>query len=151
MKNAERRAAATREISLENPNRYPEVDINSLGRWLGKLVAELAPEADSLAVRFVGTRAMKRLNATYREIDRPTDVLSFPGEATPEGHHLGDLAIAIPVARRQAKELGHSTERELRCLLLHGVLHCLGHDHASDEGEMDRLELGLRERWVDSR
>ena len=93
---------------------------------------------------------MRLLNSTYRDIDGATDVLSFPGESTPEGRHLGDLAIAVPVARRQAKELGHSAERELRCLLLHGVLHCLGHDHEADDGEMDSLELQLRARWVDS-
>jgi probable rRNA maturation factor len=94
---------------------------------------------------------MRSLNSTYRSIDRSTDVLSFPGEEGPEGVHLGDVAIALPVARRQAAELGHSVDRELRCLLLHGVLHCLGHDHESDGGEMDRLELALRERWVDAR
>ena len=137
------------EIALENPNRYAEVDRAALSAWLGRLLGELAPRADSLAVRFVGTRAMRQLNARYRNIDRATDVLSFPGEETPEGFHLGDLAIAVPVARRQASELGHAAERELRCLLLHGVLHCLGHDHDTDDGEMDRLELELRARWVD--
>jgi rRNA maturation RNase YbeY len=144
----ERRRAP--EISLDNPNRYPEVDRGALGSWLSELLADLAPQADSLAVRFVGSRAMRLLNSTYRDIDGATDVLSFPGESTPEGRHLGDLAIAVPVARRQAKELGHSAERELRCLLLHGVLHCLGHDHEADDGEMDSLELQLRARWVDS-
>ena len=71
------------EIALENPNRYEEVDRESLREWLREVVGELAPGADSLAVRFVGERAMRRLNASYRSIDRSTDVLSFPGEETP--------------------------------------------------------------------
>ena len=136
------------EVALDNPNRYSDVDRDSLRSWLGPVLEALAPDFDTLAVRFVGERAMRRLNSEYRSIDRSTDVLSFPGEETPEGSHLGDIAIAVPVARRQADELGHSIDRELRCLLLHGVLHCLGHDHEEDEGEMNRLELDLRERWV---
>jgi probable rRNA maturation factor len=72
-------------------------------------------------------------------------VLSFPGE---EGH-LGDILISVPTARRQAAEAGHGAERELRTLLLHGVLHCLGHDHETDGGEMERLERRLRKAWLD--
>ena len=78
-----------------------------------------------------------------------TDVLSFPGERGPEGVHLGDIVICPAVARDQARRLGHSPERELRTLLLHGVLHCLGHDHETDDGEMERLEARLRRRWID--
>ena len=91
---------------------------------------------------------MRRLNRTYRGKDAPTDVLSFPGQETPEGPHLGDVVIAVPVARRQAEAAGHSSERELRVLLLHGVLHCLGYDHETDDGTMERLERRLRRRWV---
>ncbi|MCP4201337.1 MAG: rRNA maturation RNase YbeY [bacterium] len=91
---------------------------------------------------------MRRLNRAFRGKDRPTDVLSFPGETTMDGIHLGDIAVSVPAARRQALERGHSVERELKVLLLHGVLHCLGHDHETDSGEMDRLERRLRRRWV---
>ena len=57
--------------------------------------------------------------------------------------------ISVPTARRQARAAGHSAERELRLLLLHGVLHCLGYDHETDEGEMERLERRLRRRWLE--
>jgi len=92
---------------------------------------------------------MIHLNSTYRGNEAPTDVLSFPGEAGVEGRHLGDIAICVPAARRQAEAAGHGLERELRVLVLHGVLHCLGHDHESDDGKMDALERRLRRRFLD--
>jgi probable rRNA maturation factor len=137
------------EIALGNPNRYPEARARRLRPWLERLVAELAPDAASLGVRFAGDRALARANRGFRGKDAPTDVLSFPGGPTPEGRHLGDVLISVPAARRQAVAAGHGVERELRLLLLHGVLHCLGHDHETDGGEMARLERGLRRRWLD--
>jgi probable rRNA maturation factor len=67
-----------------------------------------------------------------------------------EGHHLGDILISVPTARRQAAAAGHDGERELRILLLHGLLHCLGHDHEMDGGTMERLERRLRREWIDA-
>ncbi len=55
----------------------------------------------------------------------------------------------MPAARRQAARRGHEVERELRILLLHGLLHCLGYDHETDDGAMLRLEKRLRRRWID--
>lgn len=138
------------EIAVHNPNRYPEARAGALLPWLAALVAERAPGAASLAVRFVGDRAMRAMNRDFRGRDRTTDVLSFPGGDTPEGRHLGDLAISVPAARRQAAAQGVTVERELRRLLLHGVLHCLGHDHEKDGGEMERLERRLGRRWLDA-
>jgi probable rRNA maturation factor len=112
------------------------------------MVAAVAPEADSFSVRFTGDREMRRVNRTYREKDQTTDVLSFPGEETLEGNHLGDLLISVPQARRQGAEAGHGAGRELRLLLLHGVLHCQGYDHETDDGTMERLERRLRRRWL---
>jgi probable rRNA maturation factor len=123
----------------------------ALAAWLQPVLAEVAPSASSLTVRLTDDTEMRALNRRYRGQDRTTDVLSFAGEATPEGSHLGDLVISLPVARRQAHEAGHPLERELRELALHGVLHCLGHDHETDEGEMAALELSLRERWSGGR
>ena len=145
---AEAAPAGGCEVVLQNPCGYPEGDEPGLLAWLEALVAELAPEAASFTVRLASDREMRRLNRTYRGRDYPTDVLSFPGEATPEGRHLGDVVVAVPVARRQAAAAGHPPATELRVLLLHGALHCLGHDHETDEGEMERLEAALRERWI---
>lgn len=136
------------EIAIQNPTGAPEGEDADLLPWLERLLAELAPGA-SFVARLTTDREMRRLNRTYRGKDAPTDVLSFPGGSGPEGEHLGDVVIALPVARRQAEAAGHSTARELRVLLLHGVLHCLGHDHETDEGEMETLEAELRARWID--
>ncbi len=132
------------EIVLQNPNRYPEVRGRRLRSWLTGLVATVAPEAGSLGVRFCGDRQMRQVNREFRSQNETTDVLSFPGE---EGH-LGDILISVPKAQRQAAAARHTLERELKTLLLHGVLHCLGYDHETDEGEMDRLERRLRRTWL---
>jgi probable rRNA maturation factor len=137
------------ELQVLNPNRYPEAAAAGLAAWLGNVLAELAPEHDTFTVRLAGDRTLRELNRSFRDKDKVTDVLSFPGDETPDGHHLGDVVISVPTARRQAAEAGHATERELRVLALHGVLHCLGHDHESDDGEMERLERKLRRRWLD--
>ncbi len=138
------------DIQLQNPCRYPEAGARRLRPWLEPVVGELAPGRGSLAVRFVSDREMRRLNATYRHRDQPTDVLSFPGpQDLPGGErHLGDVAISVPAARRQARRLGHGVDTELRVLLLHGVLHCLGYDHETDGGVMDELEGRLRRRFI---
>ena len=141
--------ASIRRVQIDNPNRYREAGTRSLRPWLDRLVGELADDPSAtLAVRFVSDREMRRLNSEFRGQDRPTDVLAFPGEETVEGTHLGDIAVSVPSARRQAIERGHSVERELEVLLLHGLLHCLGHDHETDDGRMVRLERRLRRRWI---
>jgi probable rRNA maturation factor len=80
---------------------------------------------------------MRTLNRTWRGIDRPTDVLSFP--STDPGY-LGDIVIDVPYASRQARARGHRAPREVQLLLAHGLLHLLGYDHETDEGEMFRLQ-----------
>ncbi len=143
------------DVQLQNPCRYKEAGARRLRPWLSPLVAELAPDADSFTVRFVSDREMRRLNRSFRHRDRTTDVLSFPavenGEPRLPGaeRHLGDVVISVPAARRQAVRLGHGVGVELRILMLHGMLHCLGHDHETDGGVMERLERRLRRRYID--
>jgi probable rRNA maturation factor len=86
-----------------------------------------------------GDAELRRLNAQFRGKDYATDVLSFPAET--DG--LGDIAISAARARAQAREFGHTTEDELRILMLHGVLHLMGLDHEIDGGQMARAE----KRW----
>lgn len=90
--------------------------------------------------------AIAELNAKFRRKNRPTDVLSFPAVELPGARvaAAGDIAISLETAARQAHAAGHSVEDELKILLLHGVLHLRGHDHASDNGEMRKLERRLR-------
>lgn len=139
------------EIALQNPNRYPEAPARRLRPWLGSLLAAVAPAGyATLGVRFAGDRAVRQANRRFRGKDQTTDVLSFPGGVGLAGGdgHLGDILISVPAARRQAVVAGRDTEREIRVLLLHGVLHCLGHDHETDGGAMERLERRLRRRWI---
>jgi probable rRNA maturation factor len=90
------------------------------------------------------------LNRDWRGNDAPTDVLSFPQEATggfvaPGGRVLGDVVISVETAGRQGAELAHDTPTEVRVLLVHGLLHLLGHDHHDDAGaaEMRVAEVRL--------
>ncbi len=108
----------------------------------------VAPRAESLSVRLCGDRPMRAMNRDFRGHDQVTDVLSFPGDAAVEPGHLGDVVVCVAQARRQASSRGERLEREMKTLLLHGVLHCMGHDHERDDGEMDRLERKLRRRWL---
>jgi probable rRNA maturation factor len=97
-----------------------------------------------------GDAELRKLNRKWRGKDYATDVLSFPSgiglPASPAQAKLaplGDLAISIARARAQAREFGHSAEDEVRILMLHGVLHLLGMDHETDNGQMARAE----QRW----
>ena len=135
------------DIVLQNPNRYPEVRAARLRPWLARLLAAVASGRESLGVRFCSDREMRRINLSFRNQDKTTDVLSFPGEDS----HLGDVLISVPTARRQAAAAYHGVdtiELELKTLLLHGVLHCLGYDHETDDGTMDRVERRLRRAWI---
>lgn len=101
-------------------------------------------EDAELSVLLVNDRRMRELNRDYRGKDKTTDVLSFAmqeGESVPgEKTLLGDVVISLPVAKRQASEKGHSLEREVTILLIHGILHLLGYDHEQDEREARRME-----------
>lgn len=96
---------------------------------------------------------LKRLNKTFRGKNKPTDVLSFPaGPSTvffsePNAPELvGDLAVSLETAARQAQHFGHSLTDEVRILLLHGLLHLAGFDHETDSGEMAARETDLRKK-----
>ena len=89
---------------------------------------------------------LQTLNRDFMGYDQPTDVLSFPaGEPMPgAASYLGDIAISIPAAERQAESGGHSVAAELQLLTVHGVLHLLGHDH---RGEAERAAMwAIQER-----
>lgn len=91
-----------------------------------------------ISVTFVRSRTIHTINRDYRGIDRPTDVISFAiqddlEDFEEENKDLGDIFINIDYARKQAKEYGHSYEREICFLFTHGLLHCLGYDHMEEK------------------
>ena len=89
---------------------------------------------------------MRRLNSCFRGKNQPTDVLSFPADASAKGF-AGDIAISLEIAERNARLLGHSAADEIRILILHGMLHLAGYDHENDKGEMAKKESLLRRRF----
>jgi len=122
-----------------------------LARWLAA-IAPVRLRGD-VAIALVTDAHLRKLNRQYRRKDYATDVLSFlpdPGSRIPDPGppSLGDIVIATGVAKRQAREAGHSYQAELRVLALHGFLHLLGYDHEDpdDHGRMARAEARLRRR-----
>lgn len=110
----------------------------------------LEEEISEISVAFVDDEAMKTLNRRFRHKNRTTDVLTFPAddsyvEGNKRGRPLGDIVISVEQARRQAHDEKHSIATEVRYLILHGVLHALGYDHETDKGEMNEIEVKLRE------
>lgn len=98
---------------------------------------------EDVNVRITSSHKMRELNRRFRRKNKATDVLSFP-PASPELE--GDIAISAEIAARNAAALGHSTETELKILILHGLLHLAGYDHEKDTGEMHAREATLRQQ-----
>jgi len=126
-------------IILNRQTKHP-VRTKAFERLLKELAARYRLAAPEVSLAFVGERAIRTLNRKFMKKDRPTDVLSFPlGEKGPDGKfYLGDIVIAVPVAARQARDKGHSLDRELRLLAIHGFLHLLGYDHFAGIEEEER-------------
>lgn len=120
------------------------------------LAAEAVAEPIELSVLISDDDELHELNRAYRGVDAPTDVLSFgdddaddgPAFVRPPGtpRYLGDLAISYERAVAQAAEYGHSRERELAYLAVHGVLHLLGYDH--ERGPADAAAMRAREEAI---
>ncbi len=105
------------------------------------LEGQSAPPDADLTIVLTDDDQLHDLNLDFRETDAPTDVLSFPAsEPDPETGvlYLGDVIISVERAREQAETGGHPLEAELQLLVVHGVLHLLGHDHA-EAGEKERM------------
>lgn len=144
------------QVYIENDQTVVPVDDETLA-LIERVIAKAAEleqvEGGEVSVVLIDDAAMLRYNAQYRGVDRTTDVLSFsmlegddgepvigPGEGDgedgpPPPRLLGDILISMPRARAQAEEYGHSFQRELGFLVVHGFLHLLGYDHDTPERE----------------
>lgn len=118
-------------ITIEPKTKFPAKLLERAAKAaLGNQSASL--ESD-LTIVLTDDERIQELNRDYLGIDAPTDVLSFPASETdPEtgSPYLGDILISLPYAARSAAKAGHSLEAEVQLLVVHGVLHLLGHDHA---------------------
>ena len=113
------------------------------------LRAEDVPGPCELSVLLTDDEGIRVINRQFRDVDRPTDVLSFPlGETDPEtGRYvLGDMVLNVRRAEEQGGALGHGGEHEISYLTVHSVLHLLGYDHV-DEGPMKR-RMRAREKVI---
>lgn len=110
-------------------------------KMLEKICEEHTPKEVELLI-IDGTN-MHTLNLEHRNMDKTTDVLSFPIDDFPHAP-LGSIVINYELAEQKAKELGHSVEEEITLLFIHGMLHLLGFDHEVDNGDMREQE----EMWI---
>lgn len=137
-------------VEVINRQRKVEIDLDRWHKFTAKAM-QLMPASDrGVTVVFVSDRAMREINRTWRGKRGTTDVLSFSAgladfeqgsDAT-----LGDVVISVEQARKQSTANGLTLEQELSQLILHGLLHLSGYDHEADDGEMNRLELKLRQK-----
>ena len=109
-----------------------EFDINELEK-----IANYLTDKD-IELLLTNNEEIQQINRDYRNIDKPTDVLSFPYDNF--SPFLGSIVISIDKAKEESKKLGHSILEELKLLFIHGVLHIMGYDHEVDNGEMRQKE-----------
>ncbi|HEX2990459.1 MAG TPA: rRNA maturation RNase YbeY [Anaerolineales bacterium] len=119
-------------IHIESDLSFPKELLERAARS----VLEYEAQDGELSIVLSDDARLQELNRDYLGIDAPTDVLSFPASETdPQtgARYIGDILISVPRAQSQAEAAGHALESELQLLVVHGVLHLLGHDHAGPE------------------
>jgi probable rRNA maturation factor len=147
---------------IVNRQRRIPLAVRPLSAFLERARRELGFPEGVVTVRLISDSAMARLNRAYRNKPGPTDVLSFPAQATRTlrslprrlarrngdsgPQYMGDIAISPETARRNARLFARTLPEELQILVLHGLLHLAGMDHEADEGQMERIERRLRRR-----
>lgn len=123
-------------VNIESETKFPQKLLERAVK--AALENQSASHDAELTVVLTDDARVQELNREYLGIDSPTDVLSFPASETdgseidPETgtRYFGDIIISLPYAARSAKKAGHPVEAEVQLLVVHGVLHLLGHDHA---------------------
>lgn len=127
--------AITIDLTVDAPAETEALLLTAAARALDQLDGR---PGDTVSILLTGDDEVRLLNRRFRGEDRPTDVLSFPaGDMPPDpaeaepARYLGDIAMALPTAERQAARHGHSVTEELQLLVVHGILHLLGFDHAT--------------------
>ena len=128
---------------------YPSLEL--MTKWATVALKTGGRKKDSeITIRMVNSEEIHQLNSTYRHVDRPTNILSFPFEL-PEGVEdlplLGDLVVCKEVLERECKEQNKTLEEHFAHLIVHGCLHLIGYDHIEEEDakEMEPLEIKAME------
>ncbi len=135
----------------QGPRKFNDFE-KSFNEYCVKIFKELKLKGEYLTdVTIVDNKTIHKINKEYRNVDRPTDVISFAfldeeSERNLKGGpiSLGQIIISYEKAEEQAKEYGHSLEREINFLFVHGMLHLLGFDHMKVEDE--KVMFGLQDK-----
>ncbi len=135
-------------IHIESEIPFPRELLKAAAR--AALEHESGPPDADLSIILTDDTRLHELNLNYLGVDAPTDVLSFPASETdPEtgAPYLGDILISVPRARAQAEAAGHPLEAEVQLLVVHGLLHLLGHDHgrAREKARMWKAQAEILE------
>ena len=127
-------------MNVEVSGSVPRLSRRDITAFVRRVLRAAGAEEEELSIAFVDDDAMRELNRRFRRKSKTTDVLTFSGDAP----LLGEIVISLDQARRQAAAEKHSLATEVRYLILHGILHAMGYDHETDNGEMNALELKVR-------
>lgn len=148
---------------IDNTKKVLEEQQRAISALLEIAAAKLdLPEDTEMSITFMDNAGIQEINREYRDKDQPTDVISFANEEVLEDEltidfgedqldlprDLGDIMISIERAAEQAESYGHSFERELGFLAVHGFLHLNGYDHMTDEEEKEMF--GLQKEILDA-
>lgn len=132
------------EIFLNNKQKFLTIDLEYWENFALKALQILEqPDNSELSLTFVNDQEIQELNKSYRQIDKPTDVLSFPFDNSFNLpiKVLGDVIISTEKAQVQAEAYGNTINREIGFLMIHGILHLLGYDHQTDKEEKIMFDL----------
>ena len=134
-------------IDLQNELNLAAVpDVAVLRRWVSATLQQAYSDLEQ-TIRIVDEDESQALNKAYRSKDRPTNVLSFPAEASEyiDYDNLGDLVICAPIIEREARQQGKSVAAHWAHMVVHGMLHLQGYDHLDDEqaAKMESLEIEI--------
>ena len=130
-----------------------KIDFDLMKKVINRTSERLKITDSIVGIVLIDNERIHEINKTYRGIDRPTDVISFAfmdDETNPNSGltDLGEIYISLEKAHEQAKEYGHSFERELSFLLVHGLLHLLGYDHMEEKEE--KIMFSLQDEILES-
>ena len=135
-------------IDFEDATGICPIASDQVVSWVESLASEIE-EASELVIRVVDANESQKLNKTFRDKDYPTNVLSFPADIQlPEGPTiLGDIAICLPVVKREADEQSKRFDQHFAHMVVHGCLHLMGYDHEDDDDadQMEAKEIGILE------
>ena len=124
-------------VEINNKTRS-NIDLDLVRKIAEKFLKYNKIKEKEVSIAFVGDKIIKNLNKKYRNIDKVTDVLSFPGE----DNYLGEVIIDYAQIKRQAKRFSGSVKKEMIFILVHGLLHLQGHEDKTAKGEKKMEKLG---------